>query len=182
MKAWSRSIAILSVLVLAVIASVQQSHAQTVDGFRNLKFGMTADEVTTVLKKDCKSVSVHPAMWEGECYAVGGQKRSIEWGTDNAGKLNQIQLDMGAMSRTLFTQIDHALHTRYKRKYILGPGGNILKNPKHPLVERVFYADGQVILVVLKSKFIFINYVDSKGAEAILKRRGLGAKVNPSDF
>ncbi len=171
----------LSAVALLLFISVP-SHAQSIDGFRGLKFGMTPTTAEDILTANC--VAVEPmfsvtAIIGNRCFTVAGARRDvivhIRLGSDNKGdpdfRVAAVVLLMGDYSKKKVKQLDSALNSKYKR---------VTANK-----DQVIYANGHIIME--RSTFrgrdiISVGYFDSLAAKGAMENAGMGQKPRSSDF
>ena len=171
----TKSLTYLILISLAAIVGVSApSHAQGIDGFRSIKFGMDRETLIQIVNERC--VDALPTRDLGieafQCFVVDGENRDIEIHFNRNSKVSGIGVRLGGYFHAKFEQVDSVLASKYKRQFI--EAGIIV------------YADGQVILqnVTLRHKpVIMVSYVDHQMAERILDNLGLRQReLNPSDF
>ena len=133
---------------LALFTSPAQS--EDLEGFRDLKFGMTENEVLAL--DTCSTAS--------EClYELAGKNRYLHPsysqanGNDAAQKLTKITIDMGRFTDAWYGELQVRLRDQYQLTHDL-TGNDIAAFQNEQISELTSrYENGQVLLKVIRRKF-----------------------------
>ena len=137
-------------LTVLFVGPPNPAFSEAIDGFRELKFGMTEDEVQALER--CSTST--------EClYELAGKNRYLHLSyprvkkTQDQPKLAQISIDMGRFSNEWYAELQTVLQNQYQLTHDLS-GNDIDAFQNERLSELTSgYENGQVLLRVIRRKF-----------------------------
>jgi len=167
---------VISILSCSLIFSFTSLYAE-VDGYKDLKFGMTSPEIQKIMERVCEKINVVEGGIIGEkCYKMMGKKRLLVAIIPNVLKEINVKLQVN-----LFTPILpstwKSLITGVHKKYEYYNDGRIGDN----MMVRA-YEGGQIMTMRDESQGIAtIAYMDKEKSESTLIQLGL-KKTDDSEF
>ena len=133
-----------------MLLAASAAHSEVIDGFRDLKFGMTKKDVVNL--ESCSTSS--------EClYELAGKNRylhpsySSTNGTESVARLSRISIDMGAFSDSWYEELQIRLQDQYHLTNDLEDRDIAAFQDNHISELTSGYEQGQVLLKVIRRKF-----------------------------
>lgn len=137
-------------MLLSVLLVTSTAHSEVIDGFRDLKFGMSEKDV----------VGLEQCSTSTEClYELSGKNRYLQPsyssppGSKSVATLSRITIDMGAFSDHWYQELQIRLQDNYQLTNDL-LDRDIAAFQKHDVSELTSgYERGQILLKVIRRKF-----------------------------
>lgn len=163
---------ISAIVVLFLFVPMTSGMAETIDGFRDLKFGMTEKEVEAL--EPCSSPTSCLYEIEGKNRYLDLSFQEIAGSGKPIPKLARITIDMGWHTDQWYAELHHLLGKSYKLTQDFTDHDMDLFRAGQTNELITAYADARVLLSVARRKFgnliIKVVYQNGDGAEEWNKR------------
>jgi len=155
----SRQRARISTFIILTFILISPAHSETMEGFRDLKFGMTEKEVSSLEACTSPSECLYELLGKNRylhtLYRGSGSGSSASSTTEgkNPPRLVRITIDMGTFSDSFYGELQNMLLDNYKLTLDLTENdiNTFMNEQTSELV--LEYENGQVLLKVVRRKF-----------------------------
>jgi len=183
---------IFMAMFLAAIPSYGNA-AEPITGYRDLKFGMNQDAVSSVLKSACKHYNKGFGHGVG-CYEVGGIKRDLRVWFDppasSKGLLKSIVIEFGIYDEKQHREIYAALEKKHDLVYIFDETDIAAFNTGQSNVLLVIFGEGHIVLKIARVSAEVVTfryettltYVYEKEAKELVEKFGSSEEFDEEDF
>ena len=152
-----RALIPIGIILTFILASPAQS--QPIEGFRDLKFGMTEKEVSSLEACSTSSECLYELLGKNRYLHTlyrnsgSGSSASSTPGGENPPRLVRITIDMGSFSDSFYAELQNMLLDTYNLTYDLTENdiNAFLNEQTRELI--LEYENGQVELKVVRRKF-----------------------------
>ena len=166
---------LISILSLFLIFSFTSLHAD-VDGYKDLKFGMTSPQVKEIMERVCNKINMVKGAIVGEkCYKLMGKKRMLVAYIPNVLEEIDVKLQSNVLApvpKPTWKSLITGVHKKYEY-YNEGRIGKTMVRA---------YEGGQIMTIKDESQgMAILSYLNKERAEDVLISLGL-KKIDDSEF